>query len=88
MGAERVIRPEDEAWHEPCPDEPITVKWGAPIPLSTEIALAAGIITQEQAVAQGWTPPPPVPRLRRWRYALELWEGKRPTLHFGPCERL
>lgn len=42
------------------------------VPISTELALDYGLITEEQARAQGWTPAPPappVPRAPWWRRA-------------------
>lgn len=56
------------------PTEPtFTVhKYAAYVPVSTELLLGAGAITEEQARAQGWTPPEPVKirwRTRvRWRW--------------------
>lgn len=62
------------------------VKWASPVTLSVEMLLMAGRITEEQAIAMGWTPPPPVPWWRRARWAVELWWfDHRPTLHLGPC---
>lgn len=50
------------------------------VEISTEMALDCGLITEEQARAQGWTPPPPIPwwvRLR-WRWsALRERAGRR-----------
>lgn len=56
--------------------------------ISTEAALYAGLITEEQARAMGWTPPPPVPWLRRKRWAVSHWWYEHtPRLHFGPCDQ-
>lgn len=54
-------------------DEPeITVrKVSAYLPISIEMAMAADLITEDEARAQGWTPPPPPPRTP-WRTRL-LW---------------
>jgi len=66
----------------------ITVhKIGAYVPVSVELLLDAGAITEEEAREMGWTPPPPLPRLRRLRWALSSWWwDHKPRVHFGPCE--
>lgn len=48
------------------------------IPVSTEQALDAGLITEEQAREQGWTPyvPPPVPWRRRLRWRWQAWRER------------
>ncbi len=58
---------------------PILVKQlAAYIPVSTEQALDAGLLTEEQARAQGWTPyvPPPVPWHRRARWRWQAWRER------------
>lgn len=69
-------------------DPQITVrKHGTRVTLSVELLLLYGQITEEQARQMGWVPPPPVPRLRRWRWAVRWWwSSHRPHLHFGPCD--
>ena len=46
-------------------------KVAAYVPISTEMAIDCGLLTEEQARAQGWTPPPririPWHRRLRWR---------------------
>jgi hypothetical protein len=55
--------------------------------MSTEQALMYGLITEEQAREMGWTPPPPVSRYRRLRWALAWWWSEhRPHVHLGPCD--
>ena len=44
--------------------------------VSTEQALDAGIITEEQARAQGWTPPPPPSRRARLRWRWQSWRER------------
>jgi hypothetical protein len=48
------------------------------LPMSTEQLLDAGLITEEQARAQGWTPyvPPPVPWHRRARWRWQSWRER------------
>lgn len=57
-------------------------KLAAYVPISTEVALEYGLITEEQARAQGWTPAPPVrlsrrTRLRWWWSAQRERAGRR-----------
>lgn len=62
-------------------------KIGYTIPVSIEVLLAEGAITEEQARARGWTPQPPVPWLRRKRWALGYWWYEhKPHVHLGPCD--
>lgn len=54
-------------------------KMAAYMPISTELALDHGLITEEQARAQGWTPPPPrppAPWSRRLRWRLADWRER------------
>jgi len=63
----------------------LTVKrHSAYISMSTEQALDAGLITEEQARAQGWTPyvPLPVPWHRRARWRWAAWR-ERPRRKVG-----
>lgn len=46
------------------------------LPVSTELALDAGIITEEQARGQGWTPPPPAPWRWRLRWRWQSWRER------------
>lgn len=46
------------------------------IPVSTELALDAGLITEEEARAQGWTPPPPPTRRDRLRWRWQAWRER------------
>ena len=62
-------------------DEPeITVhKYAAYIPVSVEMLMDAGLMTEDEARAQGWTPPPPrppVPWSRRLRSRLQDWRDR------------
>jgi hypothetical protein len=43
-------------------------KLAAYAPMSVEMMLDYGMLSEDEARAQGWTPPPPVPRLRRLRW--------------------
>jgi len=57
----------------------ITVhKHAAYLMLSVDQQLDAGLITEEQARAQGWTPyvPPPVPWSRRLRWRWQAWRER------------
>jgi hypothetical protein len=57
----------------------ITVtKSSAYLQLSVDQQLDAGLITEEQARAQGWTPyvPPPVPWSRRLRWRFQEWRER------------
>lgn len=57
----------------------ITVtKSSAYLTLSVEQQLDAGLITEEQARAQGWTPyvPPPVPWHSRLRWRWQAWRER------------
>lgn len=53
-------------------------RYSAHVPVSTEQALDAGLITEEQARAQGWTPyvPPPVPWRTRMRWRWLAWRER------------
>lgn len=42
------------------------------LPISTEMALDAGLISEEEARAQGWAPPPVVRAPLRWRIRYRL----------------
>jgi hypothetical protein len=49
------------------------------VPVSVEMLLDAGAITEEEARAQGWTPPrprPPVPWRRRLRWRWSAWRER------------
>jgi hypothetical protein len=70
-----------EAFGGPPADPPptITVKrHSAYVPMSTEMALDAGLITEEQARAQGWTPyvAPPVPWRTKARGRWQAWRER------------
>lgn len=61
------------------PKPSLTVKrHSAYIQMSTEQALDAGLITEEQARAQGWTPyvPPPIPWRSRIRWRWQSWRER------------
>lgn len=61
------------------PRPTITVaKWAAYLPLSVDQQLDAGVITEEQARAQGWTPyvPRPVPWRRRLLWRWQAWRER------------
>lgn len=61
-------------------------KHGARLPVSVELLLEPGEITEEQARSMGWTAPPRPPRCKRWRWALSSWWfAHRPHIHLGPC---
>lgn len=51
------------------------VKHGAVIPVSIELALDCGFITEEEARAKGWIPTvfPPVPWHRKLRWRISEW---------------
>jgi hypothetical protein len=51
------------------------VKHGAVIPMSIELAMDYGLITEEEARVRGWEPTvyPPTPWRRRLRYRLWRW---------------
>lgn len=54
-------------------------KMSAYLPISIELALDCGLITEEQARAQGWTPPPPrppIPWRRRLRWQFQAWRER------------
>lgn len=60
-------------------DTPLTAKQHtAWIPLSTEVAMDAGLMTDEQARARGWTPREPVrvPWRRRARWRWQAWRER------------
>jgi hypothetical protein len=44
-------------------------KHSAYVPISTEMALDIGLISEGEARAQGWTPPPPPPPAPWWSRA-------------------
>lgn len=57
----------------------ITVhKYGAVVAMSLDQMMDAGVITEEQARAQGWTPyvAPPVPWSRRLRWRWQAWRER------------
>jgi len=61
------------------PPPTITVrKYSAYLPLSLEQQLDAGLITEEQARAQGWEPyvPPPTPWRSRLRWRWQSWRER------------
>jgi len=61
------------------PQPTITMRHHAAyLPLSMEQQLDAGLITEEQARAQGWTPyvPPPVPWRSRLRWRWQAWRER------------
>lgn len=51
-------------------DIPTVRKYSAYLPMSLEQAMDAGLLTEDEARAQGWTPPPPIPRWTRMRWRL------------------
>jgi hypothetical protein len=60
--------------------EPLTVKkLAAYLPVSTEMAIDAGLLTEEEARARGWTPVP-VARVPWWRRLRYRWSGLRNRL--------
>lgn len=67
--------------------EPLNVrKIAYTMPVSFETLLSAGAITEEQAREMGWTPPPPISRRRRLRWAWQDWRYRHtPHIHLGPC---
>ena len=94
--ARRIVVSDDQMWAIGHPDpanakvgDEVTiraVKLGRRVPVSTEAALMFGLVTEEQAREAGWTPPPPIPRLRRWRWAVRSWWwDHKPHIHLGPC---
>jgi hypothetical protein len=57
------------------------------VPVSVGALLAQGAITEGQAREMGWTPPPPTPRLRRFRQSVSWWwYDHKPQIHLGPCD--
>ena len=57
----------------------ITVhKYGAVVTMSLDQMMDAGVITEEQARAQGWTPyvPPPIPWRSRLRWRWQAWRER------------
>lgn len=65
-----------------------TFKMSSRMPISLEVAVDHGIITEDDARARGWTPyvPPPIPWRRRLRSRLRgIWHN-RPHVHLGPCD--
>jgi hypothetical protein len=46
------------------------------VPVSFEQLVDAGAISEEDARAQGWTPPPPVPWRRRARWRWAAWRER------------
>lgn len=61
------------------------------LPMSLEMAVDVGAITEEEARARGWVPlrerpQPRIPLRRRARWALARVWRRRPRVHFGPCE--
>lgn len=55
----------------------ITVhKHAAYLKLSTDQLLDAGLITEDAALAQGWTPPPPPSRRSRLRWRWQAWRER------------
>lgn len=58
---------------------PITVnRIQSYVPMSLEMAMDAGLLTEEQARAQGWTPPEPVkiPWRTRARWRWQAWRER------------
>jgi hypothetical protein len=56
---------------------PITVnRMTSYLPMSIEMLLDSGAITEEEARARGWTPTPPV-KVSRWRRARWRWQSWR-----------
>lgn len=68
-------------------DPPRVTKIGYTIPMSYDMAIEYGLMTEEEARAKGWTPfeYPPIPFWRRVRYRIRGWWDMRPRAHFGPC---
>lgn len=57
------------------PDGPEVVKSSAYIPVSYEHLIDAGLMTEEEARARGWTPRPRprIPWWRRLRWRVQAW---------------
>jgi hypothetical protein len=57
------------------PDELTVEKTGCIVPMSIEMAMDSGLITEEEARARGWEPTvyPPTPWHRRLRYRIWRW---------------
>lgn len=54
-------------------------KHAAYVPMSTEMAMDAGLLTEEEARARGWTPapaPPPIPWRTRARWRWQSWRER------------
>lgn len=65
----------------------IVRKHGTRLPVTVDMLLAAGELTEDQARDMGWTPPPKPPRLRVLRWEIRRWwYHHRPRVHLGPCE--
>lgn len=59
------------------PQPTITVaKSAAYLMLSVDQQLDAGLITEEEARARGWTPPPPPSRRARLRWRWQAWRER------------
>lgn len=64
-------------------------KYAATLPMSFEMLVASGAMTEEEALAKGWQKPTPVhvPRLTRLRRSWQWWwADHRPHVHLGPCD--
>lgn len=68
---------------EPDVPELIVRKFVAHVPVSMEMMLDAGAITEEEARAQGWTPPPPQPAVRAPLRRQLSWWWNRQRLRMG-----
>lgn len=59
------------------------------LPVSFELLIDSGAMTEAEAREQGWAPPAPVPipRLKRLRWAWQDWRySHTPHIHLGPCD--
>lgn len=59
------------------------------VPMTFEALIDLGAMTEDQARARGWQPPPRVRtpiRRRLWWWVLMTWHQRRPRLHFRPCD--
>jgi hypothetical protein len=63
---------------EPEPDpRVVTVNHlSAYVPISLQMAIDAGVMSEEEARAHGWTPAPPLPRRVRLRWRWQAWRER------------